>query len=392
MELNNGPFGRSRIQLYFLATILAFAFTSGAYAQSVSALQSAYSGKIKWEGDSGHLTFTSSGIIDFKRDKMMSGIWTVPTDVTQITIGANVRVTGQFTLRHDCTIEGEDQKTSILYGTDTPSLLRKNNLDGGGGCIPYSAVLGKGKIVLQVKNLTTLNPIGFMWTGKKGCRIHLDGVRGIDDRGGWRNHSDGISAAKGSTVRNCYLETGDDAIKVYADITVENTTIKMIRNCVPIQLGWGSHGNNARGTFRNLTILGGRGRGKIPAVIVGRRGTYHKSIDIDGLSVEHPTGALVSLYEKGMELDLTVKNANISVKQFWGRPEGICNSTINGSTEQVSRYTPAQKATGQTQNKPEAGGMPVWALAVLGILSLLLLKPIIGAFTSRKQPPRNPAP
>ena len=343
-----------KYMLHFLATILVFAFTSDACAQSVPALQSAYSGKIRMEGNSGHLTFTSSGIIDFKRDKMMSGIWTVPTDVTKITIGANVRVTGQFTIRHDCTIEGEDQRTSILHGTDTPGLLHNSKLDQGGGCVPYSAVLGEGKIVLRVKNLTTLNPIGFMWTGKEGCRIHLDGVRGIDDRGGWHNHSDGISAAAGSTVRNCYLETGDDAIKPYADITVENTTIKMIQNCVPIQLGWGSYGNKARATFRNLTILGDKGRGKIPSVIVGRKGTYHKSIDIDGLFIEHPKAAFVSLHEKGMELDLTVKNANISVKQFWDRSEGICRSIINGSTDQVNRYTPAQRATGQMQG--ETGG------------------------------------
>ena len=342
--------------------ILLCSFLSGcssrmpsASAQSVPALQNSYDGETKWEQKPGHLTFISSGIIDFKRDKVMSGIWDVPTNVTRITIGANVRVTGQLTVRHDCTIEGKDQRTSILYGTDTPGLLHKLKLDQGGGCTPYSAVLGEGKIDLQVKNLTTLNPIGFMWTGKKGARIHLDGVRGIDDRGGWRNHSDGISAAAGSTVRNCYLETGDDAIKLYADILVEDTTIKMIQNCVPIQLGWGSHGNKAKGVFRNLTIIGNKGRGRPPAVIIGRRGSYEKSIVIDGLTITNHSAALVSLYEKGMELDLIVKNANITVKQFWGRSEGVCRSVINGSKEQVNRYKAERRGQERLQNKPDAG-------------------------------------
>ena len=307
-------------------------------SQPLSALQEAYSGKTKWEPATGNITFTSSGVIDFKRDKEMAGIWTVPENVTKITIAADVRVTGQFTLHHSCTIEGIDQKSSVLFGTDTPELLNKAGLDKSIGCIPYSAVFAKGDIDIHVKNLTTLNPLGFMWTGKEGARIHLDRVRGIDDRGGWHNHSDGISAAAGSTVRNCYLETGDDAIKLYADITVEDTTIKMIQNCVPIQLGWGSYGDNAHGTFRNLTNISDQGRDKPPAVIIGRAGEYRKSISIDGLTIKNPNAAFVSLHEKGMTLDLEVKNANIDLKQFWAKSEGTCKSQINGTKDQTAQY------------------------------------------------------
>ena len=320
-----------------LTVFLAFT-PSGIYAQSVPELQSHYSGATAWKGNSADLSFTKSGAVNFNRDKEMSGIWEVPAAVKTITIKAKVRVTGQFTFHGDCTIAGEDQKTSVLYGTDVPALLHNKGLDGGGGCVPYSAILGEGKITLQVANLTTLNPIGFMWTGRKGAVIHLDRVRGIDDRGGSHNHSDGIQAAAGSTVRDCYLETGDDTIKVYNYIVVENTTIKMIQNCVPIQLGWGDYGDKATGVFRNLTIIGNNGRGRIPAVIVGRRGTYQKNIEMDGVSMTNPNAALVSLYEKGMELDLSIKNGDISVKQFWDEAKGACRSKINGSPEQVKTY------------------------------------------------------
>lgn len=309
-----------------------------AHAQSVELLRKAYSGKTEWNPSSGRFTFRSSGVIDFKREKEMSGIWTVPENVSVISISAATRVSGQFTFHANCTMVGEDQKTSIIHGTDIPGLLHKKKLDKGGGCIPYSAVLGHGKITLHIQNLTTLNPIGYMWTGKSGAKLHLEGVRGIDDRGGWHNHSDGISAAAGSTVRNCHIETGDDAIKLYRDILVENTTIVMIQNCVPIQLGWGSYGDKAKGVFNNLTIIGKKGRGKPPAVIVGRKGTYQKTIEIDGLSINNPNAALVSLYESGMKLDLTATGANISVKQFWGQKSGLCRSRINNLATKVNTY------------------------------------------------------
>ncbi|MCF7848547.1 MAG: hypothetical protein K9M45_06825 [Kiritimatiellales bacterium] len=309
-----------------------------ASAQSIGELRQHYNGKTEWESASGTFTFASTGKIDFKRDKERSGIWEVPPEVRNIFINADVRVTGQFTFRHDCSIEGADQKTSVIFGTKTPGLLHDKGLDQGGGCMPYSAVYGIGRITLHVNNLTVLNPIGFMLTGKRGAVMHLDGVHGIDDRGGWHNHSDGVAGANGSTVRNCYFEAGDDVIKVYNDMLIENTTIKMVQNTVPIQLGWGSYGDGAKGVFRNLKIIGDKGRGQPPAVIVGRSGKYRKKIEIHGLELENKNAALVSLYEKGMQLDLEINDADIRVKQFWGENKGSCRSSINGSTEQTNQY------------------------------------------------------
>ncbi|MCY2990190.1 MAG: hypothetical protein NTY19_20290 [Planctomycetota bacterium] len=322
--------------------IAIYGFASLACGQSLSDLKAHYSGQTEWDAPAGSLTFVSSGTIDFQRDKEMSGIWTVPPEVQRIAIAAGVRVTGQFTFNHDCTVEGRDWQTSVLYGTDTPALLHDRKLDDGGECMPYSALFAQGKIDVHVKNLTTLNPIGYMWTGVGGARLHLDHVRGIDNRGGWHNHSDGIQGGRGCTVRHCYLETGDDAIKVYSDIVVEDTTIKMIQNCVPIQLGWGNYGSGAQGVFRNLTIIGERGRGRVPPVIEGTHGKYRKTIKIDGLVVNNPNSALVRLHEEDMELELTITSADITVKQFAYESPGVCRSVINGSQEQKNRY-PAEK-------------------------------------------------
>lgn len=322
----------------WLMAVLTVFISLTAHAQTVTELQKHYSGKTEWDPASGTITFTSSGIIDFKRDKEMSGIWEAPGEISKIFINANVCVTGQFTVCSNCTIEGADKETSVIFGTATPELLHNKGLDEGGNCMPYSSVFGVGKITIHVNNLTILNPVAYMWTGRNGAVIHLYRVRGIDNRGGWHNHSDGIQAADRSTVRDCYMETGDDAIKVYNEILVENTTIRMIQNTVPIQLGWGSYGNNARGVFRNLTIIGDKGRSRIPGVIVGRQGKYSKRIEIDGMTLVNTNAALVSLYEKDMELDLSISNANISVKQFWGETNGVCRSSINGSTKQENSY------------------------------------------------------
>lgn len=327
-----------KLQRIFVTTLFAICGLEGA-AQTIPELKAAYSGQTAWDAPSGKFAFRSSGTIDFKRDLEMSGIWTVPPEVKVITIAADTRVTGQFTVEHACRIEGEDRLTSVLHGTDRPAVLHEKGLDRGGNCMPYSSVFAKGGIDVSVTNLTTLNPLGFMWTGVKGARLHLDGVRGIDDRGGWSNHSDGIQAGRGSTVRNCHLETGDDAIKVYNDILVENTTIKMIQNCVPVQLGWGDYGDGARGVFRNVTIVGDRGRGRTPAVIEGTRGHYRKTLDFDGLRVAHPKAALISLREESMTLDLTIANAEIAVQDFSTESKGTVLSVINGSPEQTNRYT-----------------------------------------------------
>ncbi|MGF1484086.1 MAG: hypothetical protein ACFBZ8_06960 [Opitutales bacterium] len=304
----------------------------------LEALRQAYDGKFEWNEASGVLRFTESGRIDFRRTRELSGVWKAPTEVRRIAIAKNVQVTGQFTLRGDCTVEGEDRDTSVIYGTDTSGLLHDQGLDQFARCAYYSAVLGQGPITVKVQNLTTLNPVGFMWTGNSGTVMHLDSVTGIDNRGGWHNHSDGVSGAPGSTVRNCHLETGDDAIKAYKDITVVDTTICMIQNCVPIQLGWGAETADSKAVFRNLKIYGDHGRGQLPGVIVGRGGSYRRNIEIDGLELENPKAALVSLYEAGMELDLTIENAQIAVKQFWGESAGRCRSEINGSESQRATY------------------------------------------------------
>ncbi len=270
-----------------------------------------YSGNTHWDSASGTLTYKSNGTLPNTHHG-----WNVPSQVKKIVIGAGVRVNGRFDITHTMEVQGENRNSSVLFGTPLQG-YNKNN-DGCGEC--KSAVRGEGNIVVTVKNLTSLNPYGFHFTGKKGAKFVLDSVNAIDDRDGHGNNSDGISAAGGSVVRNCYFESGDDIIKVYADIEVIDTHIKMVTNTVPIQFGWGSYGSGARGVFRNLKVSGNSGRGAADnALISGRSGTYNKEILIDGLDYQNSNGSVIVFREARGNADIEIKNAKIDVAKFRGR-------------------------------------------------------------------------
>ena len=143
-------------------------------------------------------------------------------------------------------------------------------------------------------------------------------------------------------------------VKVYCDITVKDTTIRMVRNSVPIQLGWGNYSDCAVGTFKNLTILGNRGCGaEGNAIISGRQGRYDVTVNIDGCRMENPKGTLVSLREDSMTLRGAITNGHIRIKGYADQyQKGKNLLTVCGSTEKRAAYTygnplPATKASAQ---------------------------------------------
>lgn len=296
-------------------------------AQSVEQLETYYSGAFTWSAEAHTLIFTESGTFDFpNRPNYHRHRWDVPKEVKKIVIRENTRVTGFFHFFHNTTIEGEDQQSSVIYGTSTRNLLRSEGLDTNSGSPPYSAIYGKGEIVVQVNNLTVLNPFSYMFTGKEGAVLHIYRCRGIDNRGGHHNHSDGVSADDGSTVRDCYFEAGDDVFKVYHDLYVENTTVKMITNTVPIQLGWGNYGSGAVGVFRNLTIIGDGGRGGTGnAIVDARYGEYDKILIFDGLTVDNPNASLFDFWNEkkrgrsGGKAVIRMNNVDLNLGQFQKR-------------------------------------------------------------------------
>ncbi|MCG8698525.1 MAG: hypothetical protein MI922_10765 [Bacteroidales bacterium] len=300
---------RSIRKVAMIGVALCFA-TLFANAQSVTQLRSGYgTSKTTWNAGSGTLTFTKSGAVKFKNKGKKSWLWDVPKEVKKIVINPNVTVNGGFHFKHTMTIEGKNRNSSKIFGTNQRNWADNNKIKA----FTIATIHCKGGVG-TLKNFTMLNPRAFHVLGNGG-KCHISNCSFIDNRGGGGNHSDGYAGGAGSTINNCYFETGDDVIKLYNNITVTNTTIKMVQNCVPIQLGWGNTGNDV-GTFRNITITGNSGRGNDSnAIIVGRTGRYTKTVNIDGLVVKNPNASWASLRVKGQVLKGNVTNADIKIKK-----------------------------------------------------------------------------
>ncbi|KJF45303.1 hypothetical protein [Draconibacterium sediminis] len=321
------------ISLFIAHFLLIVSARAG--AQTVQELQKYYSGTTHWNAQNATLTFESSGKLEFDRqDTCFNYFWNVPNEVKKIVINENTTVTAGFHTYNDCIIEGENRKTSVIYGTPEQSWANNRKIVAW----KYSHILNHGG-VLRINNLSMINPYSF-FVRSFNQLAHIRNCDFIDYRGGHHNHSDGFAGGDGSTVDNCYFATGDDAIKLYADMTVTNTTIEMITNCVPIQLGWGNYSDGAVGTFKNLTIIGEAGRNNSDmAVISGRKGKYEVTVNIDGCEIKNPNAVLVSLWDETMTLNGEIKNARINVRAYSDRrTAGTDNLVVCGAREKKSKY------------------------------------------------------
>jgi len=306
-------------------------------AQTVTELQNNYSGKTIWDAASGTLTFTNTGTINFNKQNYKNAYWDVPQNVTNIIINENVTVTGAFHTFYNCTIQGKNRKTSVVFGTNEKRWADNRNLDEWNYC-QFQNWGG----VLNIKNLTSLNSFAFHIRGW-GKVNHVKSCDFIDNRGGSGNHSDGFEGGDGSTVDDCYFETGDDIFKIYFDNTITNCTINMIENCVPIQMGWGNYSNGAVGTFKNLKITGTSGRwspNQTNGVIVGATGTYSITVNINGCYIENPNATLFMLQGTGMTMKGKIDDAYIKVKQYTQTQynKGSIQTVICNTTQKLNFY------------------------------------------------------
>ena len=284
-----------------------------------------------WDAQTGTLTFTESGEIgDF--------FYKVPEDVKNILIKQNVTVTGGFKFYHDATIEGESWDTSIIYGTDEQRYTQNNNLNPW----EYNAIGVHADVTVHVKNLQVLNPKGYCVSGYEPASIiHVQHVKMIDDRGGDQNNSDGFIGANGSSLRDVYFDLGDDTIKLYRDMTIEDVEINMQHNGAPIQIGWNDDNNgDVTATIKNLKITGSQEDGYNLAVFSWVNENHTKTVDltIDGLYIEVPKAALFKLSPPNATANFTFNNANI-LTAIYGAVAPSGNIVINDATDQTNYYS-----------------------------------------------------
>ncbi|MEK3883046.1 hypothetical protein [Paenibacillus sp. PL2-23] len=290
-----------------------------------------YTGNLTWNASTGTLTFTSSGSIQ-------GFYYNVPTTVTKVIIKANVRVTGGFKFYGNATIEGENWNTSEIYGTSEQRYTQNRGLNPW----QHNAIEMVGTGTLYVKKLKSLNPRGYHISGYgTSTIIHADNVRLIDNRGGDQNNSDGFIGSNGSSIKNSYIKTGDDAIKLYRNMTIENVEIRMLRNGAPIQFGWNNDDNqNVTATINNLTVVGESPNNYYNLAVftwVNQNNTSTKNITINGINVQVPGAKLFQLNPSPGTANITMTGASISVGSY-----GVKNTSgtikINGSTAQSNTY------------------------------------------------------
>jgi hypothetical protein len=308
--------------------------TFNALSQSLNKLRSAYSGKLVWDESTATLRFTESGSVEFTDAGKLAFIWKIPVEVKRIEIAKGVTVNAAFHSEASVAISGEDRKTSIVYGTPEQAWSKKHGVKAYTLCT-FQNFGG----VMTLSNLTSKDPRGFHVRGWDKV-VHASACDFLDLRGGHGNNSDGFEGGDGSTVHDCYFESGDDIIKVYHDVTVTDTTIKMITNTVPIQLGWGDYSDGAVGTFRNLRILGEGGRGaESNAIVSGRKGRYTVTVNIDGCEIKNPNATFVSLREETMTLNGNITNARIHLKSYSGKyQKGNNQLTVCGTNARRAEY------------------------------------------------------
>ena len=345
------------IEMKHILVVLFFAITHYCIAQeSFDLLKQNYSGNVEWDASTSTVTFTSSGIINFSNkasnwldpysNKTMHAanwIWNVPTSVKKILIKANVIVTGGFHMNNVIIIEGEDRKTSKIFGTNIQTWADANNPAKLDLEEWYYCQIQTYNGTCNIKNLTILNAFSFAVRGW-GPQVHMKKVDVIDTRGGYHNHSDGFEGGDNSTIDSCYFETGDDIIKVYfMNLRVTNTEIKMVQNSVPIQFGWGNYNNGASATFENCKIWGSTGRGSDVRIIDNAGSTArNKTVVMNNCTIENPNGTLFRsavTVNAPYAINVTINNSKVKVKSYEVAPYNVNGTrTICGSTEKLTTY------------------------------------------------------
>lgn len=227
-------------------------------SQSSEEIGLRYTGKSNWDASTATVTFASSGSMPESREEFF---WHVPASVKNIVIDAGVTVRGAFRVTfRDSTnplrIMGRDRKTSVIEGTEQQSWTERSGISESSKW-RYGAINVVEDAVVYVSNLTSRNPRGYNISGYANKSvIRVDGCDLLDTRGGDNNNSDGFLGSAGSSIRNSFISTSDDAIKVYHDITIEDVTIEQHRNGAPLQFGWGNENETATANIKNLTIRG----------------------------------------------------------------------------------------------------------------------------------------
>jgi hypothetical protein len=197
-------------------------------------------------------TVKGQSIARFDHSGWIGPMWSPGDDVDVVVIGKGVTLTGSIlvptTRKRPLIIQGEDRSTSRLLGSGTHQWIRAESPFAR----RHSAVFVDTPQLVTIRNLTSLNPDKYHFVGIGASRLLVEEVDIIDDRKAYT--TDGVGGGAGTIIRNSFIDTYDDSIKIYAPgMLVENVTIVHNRNGAPLQFGWG--GEQGEAVIRNLTVI-----------------------------------------------------------------------------------------------------------------------------------------
>lgn len=262
-------------------------------------------------------------------------MWLVDNAWDELVIGRHVTLTGNIvvpnTRKKPLIIRGRDRFSSRIVGTNTQEWQRtESDL-----ARRHSAIFVDSSYPVTISTLTSLNPDKYHFVGYNHTILHVDHVDILDDRLAYT--TDGVAGGRGTTIRDSYIGTYDDAIKVYApDMVIENVTIVHNRNGAPLQFGWSNEEGSAK--IRNLTVIahepeiynqGIFGR----AAQIGNTDPLVSSIEIEGLQIIVPPG---------------MKSPPLFM---WGTPDG---QKVNNFTLRVNGL-----CTGHAPNFPDRASLVI---------------------------------
>ncbi|MDP5172074.1 MAG: T9SS type A sorting domain-containing protein [Bacteroidia bacterium] len=194
-----------------------------------------------------------NGVATYTSNKTIGSQFLVPNNWTKIVIKAGVTLTGSFympTRTSPIEIMGENWNTSVIQGTGATQWHAQGNTTAR----QHSAIRCDKSPDVFIHDLKSYNPDKFHISAGFG-NVTVDHCRLIDDRE--RHTTDGVHGGRQKTVvKNCYIDTHDDALYLSECNLVENTTIVHNKNGSPLQVSWGYDDFDGHTCIvRNVTVI-----------------------------------------------------------------------------------------------------------------------------------------
>ena len=292
----------------------------------------------------------SNGVATYHSDTNIGRKFQPPSTWDKIIIEENVTITGSFyfpTRTTPMEICGESRTTSIIKGDGT------RPTDDGIQGRSYSAIRFDKSPDVYIHDLRSLDPMKFHISAGFG-KVIVEGCDLIESRG--EHTTDGVHGGEQSViVRDCYIDTWDDALYTRECFLVENTTIVHNKNGSPFMTSWGAAADKGYTcVIRNCSVIDNYDASNYNHGVVawaGKSDDYAQTITLKfqgTFSKTTASGATSSyMYSIGRTNGDSIKNATIKV-------DGLCPNQSS-----IDYRSGASNCTVNFINCSSSGELPV---------------------------------